>query len=207
MATSKKGRGGVTLAIQANKPPRSPRRQSGSEMAIHLRNVPPGYDWGWFSREDARMHLQPVDQKHRTADYKVWLEERGRRVFQPEGSIPPKVLKRVEGELVKHRKRIEDDWTRLMLQKDWLILSLTGSIITVVAYPQVPGSGFARTLDLADYLPGIYHPESQLVAREKKPVTPEEIALSKELCAIEIYPQREEGRRHHIYLPPILWQD
>jgi hypothetical protein len=176
-------------------------------MAVQLRNVPPGWNWGWFSREDQRMHLQPVDAKHITAGYRVWLEDRGKRVVQAEGDIPAKVLRRLESDLSKHRGSIEDDWTRLMLQKDWIILSLTGSIVTIVAYPHVPGSGFARTLDLADHLPALYRSESQLVEREKRPVTAQEVGLSKELCAIEIYPQLAEGRRHHIYLPPILWQD
>jgi hypothetical protein len=82
---------------------------------------------------------------------------------------------------------------------------MRGTLITVTAYPQVPGSRFTRTVDLVEWLPGIYHPDSQMWP--KVPVKPEEVVLSKELPAIEIYPEKDESLRHHFFLPTILWED
>ena len=51
-------------------------------MAVILPNAPKGYSWGWYSREDPRMHLQTVDSKHMN-EYKVWLENKGKLRFEP----------------------------------------------------------------------------------------------------------------------------
>lgn len=183
------------------------RKKEGTPMVVILRRVPKGYDWGWFSREDPRMHLQTVDEQHRKRPFKVWLEEKGRRICEPAGEIPGKVLGKLREEVARDRYAIEDSWTVFMLKNNWLDLSLRGSLITLTAYPQFPGSRFTRSVDLADYLRGIYDPHSQLSPREKKPVKPDEVVLSRELNAIEIWPQQPESRRYHIYLPPILWVD
>lgn len=184
-------------------------RKKGVQRAtsVILKDVPPGYDWGWFSREDPRMHLQVVDKRHYPLGYRVWLEEKGKRIFQADGEIPVKILKRLEAEVQKKRQFIEHRWTDLMLKKGWLVQELSGAVIVITAYSDFPGSRFIRAVDLADYLQGIYAPTSQLSPREKKPVLPGEVVLSKELIAIEIWPQKHESERYHIYLPPLLWQD
>src|SRR5262245_41133279 len=74
--------------------PRSSR--SGTAMPNIIRDVPPGHNWGWYSREDPRMHIQSTDGLH---DYKVWLETRGQRGFEPEGKIPAKILKALQKEV------------------------------------------------------------------------------------------------------------
>jgi len=38
------------------------------------------------------MHLQVIDPKHEYLEYKVWLEKQGKRIFEPAGQIPAKVL-------------------------------------------------------------------------------------------------------------------
>lgn len=183
------------------------RKTERKPMAVILRGIPKGYNWGWFSREDPRMHLQTVDEQHRKSPFKVWLEEKGKRIFEPVGEVPAKPLSKLREAVLLDRRAIEDPWTVFMLRNEWIELAMSGSVITVTAYPRFPGSRFTRTVDLADVLPGIYDPHSQLAPREKKPVKPEEVVLSRELCAIEIWPQQPEARRHHIYLPPILWTD
>jgi hypothetical protein len=30
--------------------------QDRTAMSVEIRDAPPTYDWGWFSREDQRMH-------------------------------------------------------------------------------------------------------------------------------------------------------
>ncbi len=180
-----------------------PKKRKAAPVII-LRNVPKGYHWGWFSREDPRMHLQTVDAKNFNR-YKVWLEANGKRFFQPEGAIPSKVLKAIEAEVANLRPHIEGRWTNFMIERRWLTLRMTGRLITLVAYPNVPGSRFTRTVDLADYLPGIYDPKSQMWPRV--PIKPEEVVLSQELPAIEIWPEKDESRRPHIFLPTILWEN
>src|ERR1700687_2057944 len=108
-------------------------------MTVILQNVPPGINWGWFSREDPRMHLQTVDSKNLN-DYKVWLERKGRRVFEPVGIIPAKIRTRLEAEVKKRRGNVEGRWTNMMIAKKWLTLSMRASEITLLAYQAFPGS-------------------------------------------------------------------
>ena len=173
-------------------------------MTVILRGVPKGFDWGWFTREDPRMHLQTVDRKNRNR-YKVWLEKDGKRVFEPVGIVPAKILKSLEAEVAKLRRHIEGRWTDLMIENGWLILGMSGRMVTLTAYPAVPGARFVRTFDIADYFPARYDPNSQI--KDKTPIKPDDLVLNEELAAIEVWPQREESLRHHIFLPTILWKD
>jgi hypothetical protein len=162
------------------------------------------YNWGWFSREDPRMHLQTVESKRQEL-YKVWLEKKGKRVFEPAAEIPSTVYQQLQAEVLGKRRHVEGRWVNFMIANHWISLNMKGSLVTVTAYPGVPGSRFTRVVDLVDYLQGIYNPRSQMWPKE--PVKPEEVTLSRELPAIEIWPQKEESLRYHIFLPTILWQD
>jgi hypothetical protein len=179
-------------------------KQRKAAPVIILRSVPSGYDWGWYSREDSRMHVQTVDRKNERR-YKVWLEKDGRRVFEPVGKIPAKVLKALEAEVKDMRRHVEARWVHLMIDNDWLKLNMSGRQVTVTAYPNVPGARFTRTFDIADYFPARYDPTSQI--KNKTPIKPEDLVLSEEMAAIEVFPQKEESRRHHLFLPTILWKD
>jgi hypothetical protein len=179
-------------------------KQTKAAPVIILRSVPTGYSWGWFTREDPRMHLQTVDRKNRNR-YKVWLEKNGQRVFEPAGSIPAKILKPLEAEVKELRRHIEGRWTDLMIENDWLKLSMSGRQVTLTAYPAFPGARFIRTFDIADYFPARYDPSSPI--KDKTPIKPEDLVLNEELAAIEVWPQKVESLRHHIFLPTILWKD
>src|SRR5262245_45650558 len=85
---------------------------------IVLRSVPTGFNWGWFSREDPRMRLQTVDKKNGNR-YKVWLEKDGKRVFEPVGNIPAKILKALEARVKEQRRHIEGRWVDLMIDNRW----------------------------------------------------------------------------------------
>jgi hypothetical protein len=164
---------------------------------IILKDVPPTFDWGWFSREDPRMHLQPVDREHRRLGYKVWLERDGRRVLEPEPGIPTKVWKPLQSQIVKRRGMIEAFWTSFMIRHGWLDLHVTGSMVTIVAYPGYPHR-FTRRLDLRDVFG---NPET--LAK----ITPEEVALNEEYACLVIFPTEIEARQDHIDLTEILWTD
>jgi hypothetical protein len=180
---------------QAASLPRENKRRQ--DMAVILRNTPPGYHWGWFSREDQRMHLQIVDKAHAHLDYKVWLENKGRRVFEPEAGMPPKVLKSLEAAVQNERKRIEAEWASFMIRKGWLKVRLDGGTIVIGAYPK-SHNRFERTVELLDLIP------NESIAKK---VTPKDVALNEEFACLELFPQRDEAKRDHEPLPDILWTD
>jgi hypothetical protein len=181
------------------------KTRSRSPMATILRGVPKGYDWGWFSREDPRMHVQVIDDEHKLLHYKVWLENRGRRAFEPEGKVPGKVLQALRAKLETERERIEILWTGLMVQSKWISAALHGSIVTLTAYPKVPGSRFTRTVDLKEHLPGIYDPSYPVWPKEE--VRAEDIFIRRNPLALGIWPKKNEDEQVHISLPEILWED
>ncbi len=162
---------------------------------ILLRDVPATYDWGWFSREDPRMHLQAVDRLHWNKGYKIWLERDGRRVIEPEPGIPAKVWKALRRRILEERGMIEAFWISHMMQKGWLELEVLNPIVVLTAYPRFPHR-FVRTLDLRD---DFGDPET--LAK----VTPSEVVFNKEYAVLEIFPKREIARRFHIRLESILW--
>ncbi len=168
------------------------RRKKGP-MTVVLRNVPKGHHWGWYSREDPRMHLQTVDGKHK---YKVWLEDGGRRVFEPAGKIPTPVLKRLAEEYSEHRMFVEDNWVRLMINKGWLQMHIALPIVTLVAYSAY-GHKFTRKFDLA----------TEIVQPYLATLRPEIIALNEELGSLRLWTDRPEYQAHDIRLSTILWQD
>lgn len=164
-------------------------------MPVVLRDVPPGYHWGWYSREEPRMHLQTVDQRHLN-HHKVWLERQGKRVFDPVAAIPSKTLKRLEAEVERHRRDIEDRWVNFMIRNQWLQLFLSGASVVVAVYPGTPNK-FTRTLDLRQFL------RAEEVARLK----PEDVRLNPLLPTIEFWPRLPEEDRHDVQLATVLWED
>ena len=132
------------------------------------------------------MHLQTVDSKNLNR-YKVWLERKGKRVFEPAMDVPGKILKALKEAVAKLRAHVEGRWANFMIKNNWLSFTMHGSEITLSAYAVFPGSRFTRTLDLADYLQGIYNPASQML--RKKPITPQEVGLNDEMAALEIWPE------------------
>jgi hypothetical protein len=172
------------------------RGRAEPQMAIIIRDKPSTYDWGWFSREDPRMHLQTVDKDHRHLHYKIWLEKAGRRVLEPEPGIPAKVLKVVQAEILQQRDRIEAYWASFMIKNDWLKVELAGTAITLYAYPNLPNH-FERTIDLHELVAN---------AAVASKLAPSDVALNEEFGCLELFPQRDEGSRLHEPLEKILWQ-
>jgi hypothetical protein len=166
-------------------------------MTVILRNTPPGYNWGWFSRKDQRMHLQTVDREHRRLHYKVWLENKGRRALEPEAGIPPKVLKVLQAAISEERERIEAEWASFMIRNGWLEARLVGGTIVVCAYPK-SHNRFERTMELLAMIP------NKEIAKK---VTAKDVALNEEFAFLEIFPHRHEAKRQHEPLEGLLWLD
>lgn len=164
-------------------------------MAVLLRDVPPGFCWGWYSREDPRMHLQTVDEEHRNL-YKIWLEAKGRRIAQPAGEIPTKVRKRIEAEIDRRRASIETKWVKLMIDQGWLRFELRGSLIVLIAYANTPNR-FERYVPCTDAM------SAERAAGLRAP----DIRFNYEFAALEFFPNRPEDERPWLSLPEIIWQD
>jgi transcriptional regulator with XRE-family HTH domain len=157
-------------------------------------------DWGWFSREDPRMHLQTLGEfregKHRV---RAWLELKGQRAFVPDKGIKEmtsKEWKEFEAAVREDRKHLEARWVKFMMQNSWISARLSGSTITVVAYPATHNQ-FARTIDLRRVFPGAYP-----YWEENPPV----VDLDLKNGMLRVGPQEEDpDKRDHIALESYLW--
>jgi hypothetical protein len=126
-------------------------------MAVLIRNVAK-HNWGYFSREDERMHLQTVDQDSLEGPKKVkfWLENRGRRTFEiAVGKLDGALSKQLESKVTAQRRYLETRWVQFMLKHDWLTATLKGSIVTLTAYPGTHNA-YSRTIDLRRHFRGAY---------------------------------------------------
>ena len=164
-----------------------------ADIPVIVRNIPSGYNWGWYSREDPRMHLQTLDGPE---GYKVWLEEEGKRVFQPVGKIPRKVLHPLQKKLIDQRQFIEGKWTRFMIDQGWLQLFVALPHATLLAYPNHPGK-FSRKIDLRTWLT----PEQLATLK------PDMIDLNREMAALRLWSDRSEDQvPYDVRLASLLWQ-
>jgi len=177
--------GQATTAVAKARKPRV-------SMPAIIRNIPPGHHWGWYSREDPRMHLQSVDQKR---DYKVWLEEHGTRVFLPVGQIPAKVLKSLKSVVAERRRLIEDNWVALMLDLGWLDLHVALPDVTLVVYPNTPNK-FTRKINLLDWI----------TPQQVDTLRPDNITLDREMVALRLWADRPDPRTpYDARLSTLLW--
>jgi hypothetical protein len=163
-------------------------------MPVIIRDTPAGHDWGWYSREDPRLHLQTVDEQHRN-EYKVWLETRGRRTCEAATKIPGKVLKAIQGRVARNRQTIEDRWVSFMIRKGWLQAHLAASQVILIVYPNTPNS-FERAIDLTEHL----------TLEEIQALRPEDIKLSPEMASLQIWPARPEDQREDVRLSTVIWR-
>jgi hypothetical protein len=172
-------------------------------MAVVLRNVA-DHDWGWFSREDPRMHLQTVEDGARKGHNKVhvWLENKGKRTFEGvTGNIPSYDLKKLKTKVDAERDQIEDKWIVFMLKNGWLKAELKGRVVTITAYPDTRNS-FTREIDLSQEFPGAY-PDNE----RSWDVIPVYVNLDPEHCALAVGGTKKMDDRNHIYLGDVLFED
>ncbi len=178
------------------------RFRDKTAMAVVLRGVV-NHDWGWFSREDPRMHLQTVDQKSRggRGRAKVWLETQGQRTFEwAEGPISGPDRKKLQAKVVADRQSIEALWVEFMIRNRWLKAEVSGSIVTLTAYPG-QHNAFVRRIDLTKELPGAYDPQTQPNWAEQTLL----VSLDPTTSLLAVGPNPEMDHRDHFDLGPILW--
>lgn len=167
-------------------------------MAVKIRNVA-GHNWGWFSNEEQRMHIQTLEAGFRKGPgmIKVWLESNGKRTFElAHGSLSAKDLKTLKSRVEAVRDTLEALWIDFMLQHDWIRATLSGRILTVTAYPQ-SNTQITRTVDLSTRIPGAYphwdhHP----------------IFLDFDLSTgmIQVGPHKDMDDRYSLPLEGLLWK-
>lgn len=142
------------------------------------------------------MHLEAKDSKTRER-YKVWLENKGRRVFEPVGRIPAKVLKSLQLVVEERRVGIEDDWVQFMLDHNWLSLYVNMPVVTLVAYPHHPEGRFTRKIDLSTW--GLNQEQFALLG-------PKNITLHRQMSALRLWADRpEEQTPFDARLSRLLW--
>jgi hypothetical protein len=174
-----------------------------TSMSVYIRNVA-NHNWGWFSNEDQRMHIQTVDQKSIKGPTKIriWLETKGKRTFEVStGNLSPSDLKKLRAEVESQRDYLEIQWSAFMITNKWVTINLIGSVITITAYPNSHNK-FIRKLDLREEFPGAYYNGSGSWDRKKIFAS-----LDAEHEAIAVGPQEEMDLRIHIRLDRILWSD
>lgn len=170
-------------------------------MAVVLRNVAK-HDWGWFSREDPRMHIQTLDSTARLGrnKIKVWLEDRGRRIFDlAEGQLSGPDLKKLEAEVRADRPNVESQWVTFMIRNDWLKASLSGATLVLDAYPGSHNS-FTRRVDLPRQFPGAYKGQKNWL------VDPPKVDFDYSLGLLAIGPEENLDHRNHLDLSEFLFE-
>ncbi len=166
-----------------------------TSMAVILRNVV-HHNWGWFSREDPRMHLQTVDENslRGPSKAKVWLESKGKRTFElAEGSLSGSDLNRLQQRVDADREQIEVKWAVFMMKNEWLKAEIRGSDLILTAYPGSHNS-FTRTIDLKKEYPGVDWVRS-----------PVYVDLDETSGLIAVGTEKNKDDRTHIPADSVLW--
>jgi hypothetical protein len=179
------------------------RFQEKTAMAVILRNVV-NHNWGWFSREDQRMHLQTVDEGSLKgpSEVKVWLENKGKRIFElSTGKLSGSDLKKLKAKVEADRAQIEIQWTIFMISNQWLRAEISGSLVTLTAYHQ-SHNRFIRLLELRKEFPGAYYDGAGSWDRNEVFVD-----LDPEHCALAVGTEKRMDDRNHFRLDKLLWEN
>lgn len=159
------------------------------------------HDWGFWSDEEQRFHIQTVDEDAQDGPQavKFWLENRGVRTF--ELAYGKTRLAEVRRRVFAEWNFLESRWISLMISRGWVRAHLKdGDKIIVQAYPGTTGS-FTRTIDLRTVLAGHFTPH----VREAQPIGAKDVVINRELRAVEIWPDLPESERHHFPLIKLLF--
>ena len=149
-----------------------------------------GLNWGFYSDEEPRMHIQAMHGKH---PYKVWLERRGDRIFEPANDVPTAVLKRLKLELGSKEDRAENMWCGLMIDLGRVAFSVAAGSVTLTMYPGTHNS-YQRTFSL---------PEK--AGRSTVSLSKRDMELDSESAALIVGTDRPEDRWSYVRLAPIVF--
>jgi len=172
-----------------------------SAMAVVLRNVA-NHNWGWFSREDPRMHLQTVDDDARSGpnSAKVWLEDRGKRICVAADGKRIADLKKLQAKVKAERKNIEARWINFMIKNGWLTAALQGTVVRLAVYPGSHNQ-YTRDIDLRAEFPGAYK------GQRSWDLSPPNVDLDQEHAALAVGPETGLDDREHLDLTKWVFVD
>jgi hypothetical protein len=120
--------------------------------------------WGWYAGKphNLRMHLQPFHIKDRydsKRNIKVWLEDRGKRIFEiAEGKPSKSDIQRLYTRIQKDRERIEDWWAGSSYLQGMIEMCLQkkpAPVLLLTVYPKTENE-FVRKVPLEGFVPSRY---------------------------------------------------
>jgi len=171
-------------------------------MAVVIRDVV-GDSWGFFSREDQRMHLQTTKRRKKSNLSKVWLERRGVRCFEKATwRFSQSEFRELQQTVEENRYDIEVEWIDLMVEKGWMKIQgfdHTRQVILLEVYTD--HNKFIREVDLKKIFPGRYHVD------QYRPYTAQDIQLDRVMKALSIGENQDRDHTHHILLVDVVFQD
>lgn len=161
------------------------------------------HDWGWWSSDHQRMHIQTVDKKSQVGPnvIHVWLENKGVRTFQVEpkdvGKLSSREVKTLHAAVDRWRGMIEGMWTAWIIDKHWIKFRLVGDIITLTVYTAL--DSFQRQISIRQDI-GLAEPYAAKI-------TQDDLMLDPDHAALVLRRHAPPGRQIHVALPDILWLD
>jgi hypothetical protein len=163
-------------------------------LPVLIRSMPAGFNWGFYSSEEPRMHLQTLPGAE---PHKIWLETQGRWSIDKCGKVPTKIFNALKRTLEAEPLlawRVRAEWVRQMMAKHWLELRVSGHEAMVTAYPRTPHA-FERAIDLRE------HARPALYANGTK-----DVRLDEETASLMIGSSRPEHSRVLVNLADVLWE-
>ena len=149
-----------------------------------------GFNWGFYSNEEPRMHIQVVNAKE---DYKVWLENRGVRLFDPDNKVPTQILKQLYTELQARETVAEGMWLSAMISRDMIKFKLSGDTVTLTVYPGSHNS-FIRNFSL-----------TRMAGHQSYQVTESDMRLDPDMAALVVGTSMPETQQAYIRLSYIVF--
>ncbi len=152
-------------------------------------------DWGFYSREEDRMHLQVVGPRG-SPNYKVFLEREGKRVFEPakDREPPPIVDKALRKALARDLHIVEAEWLDRLIKTKKILVKLhpATETATVDVYPGTRDK-IHRTIILATH------------ATVDEYDSAEKWRLDGDLSALVLNADKDKRKQVYIYLPDVIW--
>jgi hypothetical protein len=170
-------------------------------MAIVLHRVV-GHNWGFFSQEDQRMHLQTTDTRKNDTS-KIWLESKGKRCFEEEAwELSRKDLQNLREEVEKNRYNIERRWVFLMLDKGWIKIKDFNEATQVISLQiYTDHNAFIRSVNLFEVFPG------RRLNKKYRPYARDNITFDFENGVIAVGFDSDPSNNNHIDLVPVIFID
>jgi hypothetical protein len=156
-----------------------------------------GIDWGFFSEQETRLHLQSLGA---VKEYKVWLECGGSRCFEdaePRGNVlPPKIRRELYAATIQNRYPVENYWVAQQIKLGRLLVVVDPGryVATLKMYPGTHNE-LVRQVDVSTLAKFPDGGKAYL----------KHYVLDGSLPALRFGTHLPEGEQYDLYLPGLLW--